>query len=1432
MTPRRSSYIHILTLLILIFISSHAASGSYGHNSTVYNTQTGLSDNRVRSIHQDSTGYLWFGTLNGLTRYDGFTMTHIPFRDSSGKQLYEPKVRGVHPDSFGNLWVISSNDGVSCIDKNSFQFKEFLPKTGSIYFRYFYEAPDKTIWLYGEKGALRVENKNNQLISTGFSKNNGKLPSDNIYQVIGDSHGNIFLSTDKGIVRYHDGITEVIDPTRQLQWFAPNNDMTLAVATNGDIVSIDRNGKISLKETIPGIKRRLDLPGEFIVGNKWYITTATGIYTFDQKNGSVTLADLPHISNAKVIRDNRKGIWLHNETGQLWHIDTLAWTATPFNVMPEDKIKLIDMERYYVVQLQSGNTIITTNGNGFYIIDKDKKNIEHFSTKDYPDDVVPSDNLLAVMQDRSGAIWLGTEDIGAVKIITSPHTVINLNDKHKKNSTIRMVKRLSDDKIAISYYDGTLDTYDSSLRFLSSRQFPKVVYDMVEDDYGNTWYATRGGKGIYIEDSIGKNVGEDFFYPSYENVFSLLKDSKGRIWSATFGGGLDVAIPRKDKKEYDKRNFLNDTYGHQRVRYVFEDSHHNIWAGTNEGVVTFNPDSLFSGISLPHMYNVANNSLNNNEVYCITEDSHGRFWVGQGGGGISVLDLKTSQPSIINIGKENGLPNTNIQSFVKENDHYIWAFTYLGAARINVETLCVESYLFQPNTRGNVYNPNSALLMYGGNILLGSSEGGYMVNINNLKNSAKPILPQVTSLRVNGELMSDGHIKNILWEDLTTQGKLLLKHNENSLDLWFSTFNFDAKIPDKFRYKLIPSDRNWSDFSDDNHVSFRNLVPGTYHLYIQAQNKSGEWSDIRELTLKIQPLFWATWWAKTIYVLLILVAVALFVYALDRIRTLRGKVKQEKELTEFKLEFYTNISHEFRTPLTLIQASLEKASDHISDIKTDYPEVPLSPLRSSMMTLDKNAKRMLRLIEELLTFRKIERNKLVLTCERTEIVGFIRDLFNNFIDEARSKEINFTFYSNEREYYMNVDRNSLDKIVTNLISNAIKYTYEKGQVEVNLDIQRTNNKMQLQVKDNGIGIPADKKSILFTRFMHTGLSRSSIGVGLHLTNALVKLHEGQLMHDDNVGGGSIFTVILPLNLPESLEKVNDTLGRPQFTLLKENITETEEQASEINTIEDNTQTDQKQRTILIIDDDNEIRKVLSDEFLPYFNVLTAGNGRTGLDMARQNDVNLVICDVMMPDISGFKVTRMLKEDFATSHIPVIQLTALNNDDSQYEGMECGADAYVTKPFTLKYMRMLVVKILERYEGMISKFSANPTLSKPQIPLNNRDAEFAEKLAEVVAQNMDKAEFSVDDFSTQMALGRTVFFKKVKGVTGYSPKEYIRVIRMKHAAELLLTSNYTITEIAFMVGINDPSYFNKCFKSQFGKAPSVYKKENVREVNEV
>ena len=570
-----------------------------------------------------------------------------------------------------------------------------------------------------------------------------------------------------------------------------------------------------------------------------------------------------------------------------------------------------------------------------------------------------------------------------------------------------------------------------------------------------------------------------------------------------------------------------------------------------------------------------------------------------------------------------------------------------------------------------------------------------------------------------------------------------------------------------------------------------------------------------------------------------------FVYRTIRnINNLRNKIKVEKQLTEYKLVFFTNISHEFRTPLTLIQGALDR-------IHRTH-NIP-KEIRYSIKLMDKSTQRMLRLINQLLEFRKMQNNKLALSLEETDVIAFLYEIYLSFQDTAESKNMDFKFIPSVNSYKMYIDKGNIDKIAYNLLSNAFKYTPSGGKIEFSIYIDKQKQLLIMKVTDTGVGIPKEKRNELFKRFMQSSFSSDSIGVGLHLTHELVHVHKGNICYEENPSGGSIFIVTLPTDysiyqsndflIPENAILKEEAQNHPSLSALNEENahSESEEEIDkEVENIEKELKTelnasDQEgplnKRKILIIEDDNDVREFLKEELTPYFEVAAEADGKNGLEYAHNNDIDLIISDVMMPGYNGFEITRKLKSDFSTSHIPIILLTALNAAESHLEGVKSGADSYITKPFSTKLLLASIFKLIEQRDKLKEKFSNDLSAKRPVMCTSDKDKEFVENLTKIVEEQLTNPEFTADDFASMMSLGRTIFYRKVRGVTGYTPKEYLRIMRMKKAAELLSTKKYTVSEVTYMVGINDPFYFSRCFKAQFGISPSSYQKryqEGIRE----
>ena len=549
-------------------------------------------------------------------------------------------------------------------------------------------------------------------------------------------------------------------------------------------------------------------------------------------------------------------------------------------------------------------------------------------------------------------------------------------------------------------------------------------------------------------------------------------------------------------------------------------------------------------------------------------------------------------------------------------------------------------------------------------------------------------------------------------------------------------------------------------------------------------------------------------WAYLFYFLVVVIVLYVAFCLIRNFNNLRNRIQVETQLTEYKLMFFTNISHEFRTPLTMIQGALEKIES-----LNKIPKEMVYPIQ----LMNKSTNRMLRLINQLLEFRKMQNNKLSLMLEETDVMVFFYDIYRSFKETADDKQIDFHFAPSTSSYKMFVDQSKLDKIVYNLLSNALKYTPKGGKVVFAIIVNEEVGKLFISVSDNGVGIPKEKQGELFSRFMQSGFSHNSVGIGLHLTYELVNVHKGSISFDENEGGGSVFTVILPLD--SSVYGKNDFLVS---SILQEESFVHEQCDTYLTVNHDSVTPDPlNKKRILIIEDDGDVRKFLETELGIYFEIISEPDGLSGLQKAQSFEVDLIICDVLMPGMNGFDVTRKLKRDFETSHIPIILLTAMSTSENKLEGVESGADAYITKPFSSRLLLARIFQLIEQREKLKRKFSNDPAMTSQALCSTELDRKFGEKLQTILEKQLDNPEFTIEDFASAVGVSRAAFFRKVKGVTGYTPNEYMRILRMKRAMELLQEGIYNVSEIAYKVGMNDPLYFSKCFKSHFGAPPSAY-----------
>jgi signal transduction histidine kinase/AraC-like DNA-binding protein len=845
-----------------------------------------------------------------------------------------------------------------------------------------------------------------------------------------------------------------------------------------------------------------------------------------------------------------------------------------------------------------------------------------------------------------------------------------------------------------------------------------------------------------------------------------------------------------------------------------------IWSGTNEGVNVFDPNELVRDNTkyINFHFDVNNDrSINNNEIKAIFEDSKGRIWFGTTGGGLNLLvrENPLEHSWFQHFTSKDGLSNEVIQSIMEDNQGFIWVSTEGGSgiSKLNPETGRFENFSLSNQKRAGLFNEGARWKMKNGDLMFGSYFGIFIFNPSQIKsdNYTPPVV--ITGLKINGMDVYPKQSNSPLSESISLTKEIQLKYDQNSFNIEFAMLNFYSSAFNQYTYFLEGYEKFWNPVTRHNVAAYRNVPSGTYVFKVIGSNSFGVWTK-EETILKIivLPPIWQSVWAYMIYFVAIIIAILFSIRLFRQFNRLHTAVEVERQLTEYKLRFFTNISHEFRTPLTIIRGSIENL--------TSMKNLPVL-VDKQINQISKNAYRLLRLIDQLLEFRKLQNKGLELSLSHTEVVAFFYDIHESFQELAKKKKIDFLFETNLPQKKMLLDRSKWDKIAYNLLSNAMKYTPDNGVIVMRLFFSEADDQFVLSVADNGPGVPKDKQSSLFVRFAQFNSSFGGTGVGLHLTAELAATHKGKIVYSDSELGGACFTVTIPL---ADNNYWNEIIEEKQPSQKLVSIDSNAGTASPSNLYENVLPDNQyKKYKLLVIEDDDEVREFIFNQLNDYFSVFTAKDGLEGLEKAMQGQPNLIVCDVMMPNMNGFEFTCRLKQDFLTSHIPIILLTAHSSEEHQLEGIQAGADAYITKPFSTKYLIVRISKLIEQREMLQRKFAQEPGI--PILPINvtDKDTKFINKIHDLIEQNMDNVDFSVDTFAQVAGMGRTNFYKKIKGLTGHSPNEYLRIIRMKKAAELLATTNLNVSEVSYKVGINDPFYFSKCFKAQFGKSPSQFQK---------
>jgi signal transduction histidine kinase/ligand-binding sensor domain-containing protein/DNA-binding response OmpR family regulator len=1360
-----------LFFVLLISTAVRAQEFEFSH----LNNTNGLSNNQVECIFKDSRGFLWIGTNMGLNRYDGTNFKIYKNIPNDNRSPLFDRIMDIQEDIDGNLWVQSS-----------------------------------AYMIYDRKNECFINNIDSVLESMGLPANPVMIEIDrdkNIYAV----------SINKGIYKYN-------IQTKQVTLYPQsenNNDFGLS-----DIVDVKIQGHFIWALHKNGILERLN--------------TETGMV--DVRNTFFKDNSQNATIQKSIFIDSDNDVWVYpgiNDKGTAFlNLKQFHWT-----LLDNDKNKPALSSSFVrgIGQDSKGLIWIGTDHGGLNVFDKKKNAIAVIQNDIYNPNSLCQNSIISLFCEDNGTVWAGSYKNGIsyynpnmFKFKKSPlyyvfkqnAEVFDCNSFFKDKNNNLWIGANGQGLIKYNPQSGEIK------RFKHDPQNPgsissDIITAILGDHRQRLWVGTfLGGLNEYDGKTFRRYQLEENNPHSLSNksVYGISEDNENNLWIATLGGGIDELD--SERKTFTHHNTANSQLLSDYILSVFTDPVKNIYFSTDKGSYFVNRKS---GVVTPYFSEQKYvDSLTTISINYQIVDSRGLLWIATDKG-INIYNPFNKHFKYIT--NNDGLPSNEVVSLAEDREGNIWAGTRNGLACIyckytDLVLNCTIAFFDEKDgLPGSVCNPNAIFKDEDDIIYVGTTAGYLNFDPDKIYFNQKPPVPRFTDLLITNQIIKPnvkykGRV--IITQSIGDLDAIYLKHGETNFTVQFSALNLIHPEKNKYKYKLEGLDNQWTEITTGKGAaSYSNLNSGTYRLIVYAGNSDNVWSD-KPIVLEIHvaPPFWLSWWAFVIYVIIVAALIRGFVkYKLNKQK--REYEQAQKiaeanklhEIDELKFKFFTNISHEFKTPLTLIISPLEKLMR-----SPTYTEN-----QSTLDIMYKNANNLLDMVNEILDFRKLEVSKMPLNLSVGSIIEFTSNICRSFSSLAAEKSIQLTFTTYLQDLQMEFDHEKMSKIITNLISNAFKYT-EEGSIDVSIGISEqiqtgdsSAKQMILKVSDTGIGIASGLLDKIFERFFrieNTGFHSqpAGTGIGLHLVSEYVKLHSGKISVESTVGKGSVFTVQIPVR--------NSTLKE----LKNQDIIHSGSSFSEQMEITLKTVQNANLPLLLLVDDNEDFCDFITGLFVDDYRIETANDGEEGIAVVLDQLPDIILCDVMMPKMDGYEFCRIIKNDIRTSHIPIILLTAKSSEENRYSGIEAGADDYISKPFNIDMLKLKIAKIIEKQKKLQNHFKKIITVSPSDVEITSMDELFVQKSIAIVEKNMHNPNFLVEDLCKEMGMSRVYFYKKILALTNKTPSEFIRFIRLKRAADLLEKSQKFINEIAFEVGFNDPKYFRKYFKNEFGITPNEYKRK--------
>ncbi|MCO6480097.1 MAG: response regulator [Phaeodactylibacter sp.] len=1362
----------LLFLSCLLLCKLPAASAQELHFDHI-SLEQGLSQSIVNCILQDEQGFLWFGTDDGLNRYDGYEFVVYRHEPHNGESLSDNQVSTLVEGRSGRIWIGTAR-GLNYFDREEGIFHQPLPRgpgshaiEGQV-ITALWEDNKETLWIGTEKrGLFHLDPKSGHIrhFESGIT-GAGSLLISCIWE---DTAGYLWVGTHNGLLR---------------------------IAPGAEETAHFRRGVSGLRS--PFIKYIY----QDNAGALW-VTTDNALHLYDEKAGAFKayphpfgLPDLPRGEwRSYILEDSREEghLWLGAQQG-LSYFDSRNGTFTTYQHNSHNPNSLSGDFITAIYETREGILWIGSRSRGLNKLDPTAHRFLHHKHEPGNPNSLSHNDVFSIVEDQKGRLWIATRS--------------GLNRLNRATQTF-------------THYKHSPGNPNS----LSTRQ----VNCLYADSKGQLWAGTTDGLNRYEPGRESFEVFRNDAYPAQTNYLNcILEDENGALWIGN-RYGLSHFTPADGRFRNIENALLSD------VTCLKPDPMGRLWLGSStSGLFLYDPKT--EALSRFAFEPDNPNSLSSNSVWALHLEDKGVLWIATYGGGLNRYDPDSGIFTSFTA-QSAGFPTNNLDAMLADDDGRLWIGTDNGLVRFDPQTRETRIFGLESGIQSKEFHQKSQYKSQSGELFFGGING-FNAFFPDEADKRNPVPPQivVTGLKLNNEPVPIGG-GSPLSQHISRTGKLTLKHFQNDLSFEFTALHFAKPAQNKYACKLEPYEKEWKDAGSGRSATYTNLDPGRYTLYAKAANSDGIWTEEKLLlSFTIRKPWWKTVWAYLFYVL----ALVSLVYALRRYELNRLKLQTQlqleqveaekfRELNRMKSRFFANISHEFRTPLTLVLGQIDAIASELKEGKG----------REKLNMAKRNARRLLNLVGQLLDLSKLEAGNMELQLVRNDVVPLLKNLFFSFESLAEEKNISLVFNCLEEEIILDYEPDKLEKIVINLLSNAFKFTPDGGEVSLSVarselavsqQITRnrrpatTNQLLSITVHDSGIGIPPEQQPHVFNRFYQVDSEDTrkfeGTGIGLALVKELVELHGGAITVKSEVGRGTEFSVLLPLEQAKAPEHLTSNEVRLQ-PLSKPSAPSTGKPAGPAESRPAGT----GRELLLIVEDNADVRHFIRETLEPAYSILEAEDGEQGLELAREHIPDLIISDVMMPKMDGYTFSRKIREEERSSHIPIIMLTAKAGEEDKISGLQTGVDAYLIKPFNARELRVRITNLIALRRKLRERFSRATVIRPSEVSAESADQVFLKKVLGNIEEHMGEEAYTVEALAAEMNMSDSQLNRKLNALIGQPPGQLIRSMRLQRAAGLLKQGAGNVSEIAYATGFPDAANFSRAFKKQFGLSPSKYQKKH-------